>query len=206
MSERESEEGPAESGAVPVEPGSTPVAEPARPGESPPETPSGSPSGSSRRGARTALWLAGLLILILAGVALSPFWAPQIEPLFPWSENRDEYAALVTRLAAVEARPVAPDTGIDAIQSAVSALARRVDQLELATSRSREAAGAPDPRYRCDQFGCERAGAPPRSTRGRRQTRPRPASGRSAATRAAARCDRDPIRFADGERSGRFEG
>ena len=39
MSERESEEGPAESGAVPVEPGSTPVAEPARPGESPLEPP-----------------------------------------------------------------------------------------------------------------------------------------------------------------------
>jgi hypothetical protein len=132
MSERESEEGPAESGAVPVEPGSTSAVEPARPSESPPGTPSGSPSGSSGRGARTALWLAGLLILILAGVALSPFWAPQIEPLIPWGENRDEYAALATRLAAVEARPVAPNTGLDAIQSAVSALARRVDQLEAA--------------------------------------------------------------------------
>ncbi len=126
MSERESEEGPAEGGAVPVEPGSTPAVEPARPGESPPVPRFESP----RRGARAAVWLAGLLILILAGVALSPFWAPQIEPLLPWGENRDEYAALAARVAAVEARPVAPNTGIDAVQSAISALSRRVDQLD----------------------------------------------------------------------------
>ena len=132
MSERESEQGPAEGGAVPVEPGSTPAVEPARP--------------PRRSSARAALWLAGLLILILAGVALSPFWAPQIEPLFPWGENRDEYAALATRLAAVEARPVAPNTGIDAIQSAVSALARRVDQLDsrLAAIEKRPAPPIPD--------------------------------------------------------------
>jgi hypothetical protein len=126
MSERESEEGPAEGGAAPMEPGSAPAIEPARPGESSPGTPSGSP----RRGARATLWLAGLLILILAAVALSPFWAPQIEPLFPWGENREEYAALAARVAAIEARPVAPNTGIDAVQSGISALSRRVDQLD----------------------------------------------------------------------------
>jgi hypothetical protein len=87
-----------------------------------------------------------LLILILAGVALSPFWAPQIEPLIPWGENRDEYAALATRLATVEARPVAPNTGLDASQSAVSALTRRVDQLDsrLATIEKRPAPPSPD--------------------------------------------------------------
>jgi hypothetical protein len=74
--------------------------------------------------------LAGLLILILAGVASSPFWAPQIEPLLPWGENRDDYPALAARVAAVEARPVAPSKGIDAAQSAVSELARRFDQLD----------------------------------------------------------------------------
>jgi hypothetical protein len=74
--------------------------------------------------------LAGLLILTVVGVALSPFWAPQIEPLLPWGENRDEYAALDARVAAVEARPAVPSTGIDAVQSAISALARRVDQLD----------------------------------------------------------------------------
>ena len=115
MSERESEQGPAEDGAVPAEPGSTPAVEPA---------------GPTRRSGRAALWLAGLLILILAGVVSSPFWAPQIEPLFPWGENRDDYGALAARVAAVEARPVAPNTGIDAVRSAMSALARRVDQLD----------------------------------------------------------------------------
>jgi hypothetical protein len=74
--------------------------------------------------------LAGLLILILAGVASSPFWAPQIEPLLPWGENRDDYAALAARVAAIETRPVAPSPGIDAVQSAMSQLARRVDQLD----------------------------------------------------------------------------
>jgi hypothetical protein len=115
MSERESEQGPAEDGAVPPEAASTPAVEPV---------------ARTRNSGRTALWLTGLLFLILAGVVLSPFWAPQIEPLIPWSENRDDYAALAARVAAVEARPVAPNTGIDALQSAISALWRRVDQLD----------------------------------------------------------------------------
>jgi hypothetical protein len=87
-----------------------------------------------------------LLILILAGVALSPFWAPQIEPLFPWGESRDDYAALAARVAAVEARPVAPSKGSDVVQSAVSELARRVDQLDsrLAALEKRPAAPVPD--------------------------------------------------------------
>jgi hypothetical protein len=119
MSERESEQGPAEDRVVPTEPGSTPAVEPA------------GPTRRSARGfARAPLWLAGLLILILAGVASSSFWAPQIEPLLPWGENRDDYAALATRVAAVEARLVAPSPGIDAVQSAMSQLARRVDQLD----------------------------------------------------------------------------
>ena len=119
MSERESEQGPAEDGAVPTEPGSTPAIEPA------------GPTRRSARGfARAPLWLAGLLILILGGVASSPFWAPQIEPLLPWGENRDDYAALAARVAAVETRLVAPSPGIDAVQSAMSQLARRADQLD----------------------------------------------------------------------------
>ncbi len=121
MSQRDSgegaaEDGAAEDGAAPTEQDSTQAAvEPAR---------------TPRRSGQAALWLAALLILILAGVALSPLWAPQIEPLFPWGENRDEYAALAARVAAVEARPVAPNTGIGAVQSTVSDLSRRVDQLD----------------------------------------------------------------------------
>jgi hypothetical protein len=131
MSERESEQNPAEAGAAPEEPASTPAVEPARP---------------PRRFSRAAAWLAGFLILILAAVALSPYWAPQIGPLLPWGENRDEYAALATRVAAVEARPVATDTGIDAVQSATGALARRVDQLDsrLAAVEKRPAPPIPD--------------------------------------------------------------
>jgi hypothetical protein len=90
--------------------------------------------------------LAGLLILILAGVALSPFWEPQIEPLFPWGESRDDYAALAARVAAVEARPVAPSNGSDAVQSAMRALAHRVDQLDsqLAAVEKRPMPPIPD--------------------------------------------------------------
>ena len=119
MSERESEQGPAEDGVVPTEPGSTPAIEPA-----------GLTRRSARGFARAPLWLGGLLILILGGVASSPFWAPQIEPLLPWGENRDDYAALAARVAAVETRLVAPSPGIDAVQSAMSQLARRADQLD----------------------------------------------------------------------------
>src|SRR5438067_6295170 len=135
MSERESEQGPAEGDAVPRGPNSTPAVESARP-----------PGESSRGSGRASLWLAGLLILILAGVVLSPFWAPQIEPLFPWGESRDEYAALAARVAAVEARPVAPSKGTDAVQSAVSELARRVDQFDsrLAAIEKRPAPPIPD--------------------------------------------------------------
>ena len=135
MSERESEQGPAEDGVVPTEPGSTPAVEPA------------GPTRRSARGfARAPLWLAGLLILILAGVASSPFWAPQIEPLLPWGENRDDYAALAARVAAIETRPVAPSPGIDAVQSAMSQLARGVDQLDsrLAVVEKRPASPSVD--------------------------------------------------------------
>ncbi len=195
MSERESEEGPAERGAVPVEPNSTPAIEPEKP-------PSGSPRGSGR----VALWLAGLLILILAGVALSPFWAPHIEPLFPWGENRDEYAALAARVAAVEARPVAPSKGIDAVQSTVSELARRVDQLDSRLAAMEKRPALPGVDTDAINSAVSALGAPRRSTRGRRQTRPRCDPGRTAATRATARCDRNPIRLADGERHCRIEG
>ena len=137
MSERESERGPTEGGAAPEEPSSTPT---------PAAEPAGPSGGSARGSGRAALWLAGLLILILAGVASSPFWAPQIAPFFPWSENRDDYAELAARVAAVEARPVASNTRSDTIQSALSELARRVDQLDsrLAAIEKRPAPASAD--------------------------------------------------------------
>ncbi|HEY1432147.1 MAG TPA: hypothetical protein VGF39_11070 [Stellaceae bacterium] len=115
MSERESEQSAAEQDAATPEPGSSPAAEPTRP---------------VRGFSRAALWLASFLILILAGVALSPFWAPQIAPLLPWGDNRADYTALAARVAAVESRPGSPSSDIDAVKSAMNALARRVDQIE----------------------------------------------------------------------------
>ena len=55
-------------------------------------------------------------------------------------------STLKARVAAVEARPVAPSKGSDAVQSAVSELARRVDQLDsrLATMEKRPAPPIPD--------------------------------------------------------------
>jgi len=117
MSERQSEQDPAEGDAAHQEPNPTPPIEPV---------------GLPRRSSRAALWLAGFLILILAAVVLSPFWAPQIAPLFPWGDNRAEDASLAGRVAALETRSVPPSNGIDAVKSATSALARRVDQIETA--------------------------------------------------------------------------
>jgi hypothetical protein len=79
--------------------------------------------------------------LVLAGIVLSPFWAPEIAPLLPWGEKpaapMPDYTALAARLDAIERRPVAPRIDVDAIKSNEDALARRVDQLESASRASR---------------------------------------------------------------------
>jgi hypothetical protein len=74
--------------------------------------------------------LAVLLLLVLAGVALSPFWALQIASLLPWGQDRAEYAALAARIAAVEARPAPAAKEIDTVRSAMTGLAQRADQLD----------------------------------------------------------------------------
>jgi hypothetical protein len=89
-----------------------------------------------------ALWLAALPALIIATIALSPFWAPQVGQLLPWggkpSAATQEYDALAARLSEIEKRPASSSFDIDAIKSAESALARRVDQLEAVLSRLQE--------------------------------------------------------------------
>jgi hypothetical protein len=129
MSERESEQNPAEGGARLSEREPTPAVEPVSP---PDGSIPGSREGTPRGSGRTALWLAGLVVLILGGIALSPFWAPQIEPLLPWSQNHGEYAALAGRVAAIEARSAPQDKEIDTVRSALNTLSGRVDQLETA--------------------------------------------------------------------------
>jgi hypothetical protein len=131
MSEERSEEHPEERTAVDVEPPPAPAEPPAR-----------------QRGSRqTALWPLALLILVLVGVALSPFWAPELAPLLPWGARPatrvDEYAALAARVAAVEQRPAQPSVNIDAIKSAVDGLGQRVEHLE-ATVNGRIATSTAD--------------------------------------------------------------
>jgi hypothetical protein len=85
---------------------------------------------------RPALWFAALPALIIAMIALSPFWAPQVERLLPWGGKPpaagQEYAAFAGRPTEIEKRPASSSFDVDAIKSAESALARRVDQLEAA--------------------------------------------------------------------------
>jgi hypothetical protein len=79
-----------------------------------------------------------LLILVLAGVVLSPFWAPELAPLLPWAASpatsNEQYSALAARVAAIEQRPAAPSVSFDAIKSAVNGLEQRVKQLETANN------------------------------------------------------------------------
>jgi len=110
-----------------------------------------------RASRQVALWLAALLVLGIAGVALSPFWAPNVAPLLPWGEraavSADEYAGLAARVRAIETqptplggeiekRPAAPLPDLDAIKSAMSALARRVEELEAAPKSDHQTAAA----------------------------------------------------------------
>jgi hypothetical protein len=101
------------------------------------------PSGGSRQ---TVWWLAALLLLVIAGVGLSPFWARDVVPLLPWGSqsaaSSENYAALAARVAAIENRPAPPPPDIAAINSTASALARRVDQLETARDAGRQADAA----------------------------------------------------------------
>jgi len=86
-------------------------------------------------------WLAAVLVVVIAGVVLSPFWAPAVAPLFPWGGKRatpaEDYAAFASRLEAIERRPAPPTPDVAAITSAQSALAHRVDQLEAARNADR---------------------------------------------------------------------
>ena len=90
----------------------------------------------------TVWWLAALLLLVIAGVASSPFWSREVAPLLPWSTEASapsrDYADLAARVAAFETRPVPPSVDVGAINSAASALAHRVDQLEAARNADRQ--------------------------------------------------------------------
>ncbi len=101
-------------------------------------------ASASGRAARAAtLWLAGLLVLVIAGVALSPFWAPATARLLPWgaAPTAADYHALAARVAVVEQRPVPPAIDVDAIKSAQAAAAERVAALASAVEALRSSQG-----------------------------------------------------------------
>ena len=92
---------------------------------------------------RWGLWPVVVVGLIIAGVIISPFWAPALAPLLPWGAGLPtapvpDNAAFAARLEAIERRPVASATEVSAIGSAQSALARRIDQLEAASNGDRQ--------------------------------------------------------------------
>lgn len=104
--------------------------------EAEPVPPLAAAAAPPRRSRGAALWLLVLLILVVAGVALSPFWAPEIDPLLPWGQKSavfaEKYSALAARVAAIEQRPAPPPIDADAIKSAQDRLAHRIDQQETA--------------------------------------------------------------------------
>ena len=93
-----------QTGAEPIEP------EPSPADDIPPAV-AAQPANDSRSAAtfrQTALWLAALLVLVIAGLAMSPFWAPAVAPLLPWSAKpvpiAIDYSKLATRADALEER------------------------------------------------------------------------------------------------------
>ena len=89
---------------------------------------------------RAALWLAALLILVIAGVLSSPFWAPTMRPLLPWAEPSDaaKYDALAQRVAGLEQRPVTAPIDQDGFKSAQTALDQKIAALEGAVAVLRQ--------------------------------------------------------------------
>jgi hypothetical protein len=81
-------------------------------------------------------WFAAVLVLVIAGVAASPFWAPAITPMLPWGERAAgpsaNYAALAARLEVIEKRTETSDQALAAVRSGEAGLAQRIDRLEAA--------------------------------------------------------------------------
>jgi hypothetical protein len=99
---------------------------------------------------QAALWLGALLVLVIAAVALSPFWAPAVVPLLPWGAKSApvaaDDAALAARVTALEARPAPVTVDLDPIKSTLTAQAQSLDRLQapLAAQSQDQAAAAPD--------------------------------------------------------------
>jgi hypothetical protein len=81
-----------------------------------------------------------LLLLVIAVVLLSPFWAPTLTPLLPWGEKATarKYDALAERVAALEQRPIVSPSDSDAVKLALRQTGQRVAALESALDTMRQ--------------------------------------------------------------------
>jgi hypothetical protein len=120
------------------------------------------PAQGASRSRLAVLWLALLLALVVAGIALSPFWASALAPLLPWGAEgsppaanytaldtrvsaldtrvtalADRVPTLANRVAALEARPAPSATDVDAVRAAQAAQAQRLDRLAAALAADR---------------------------------------------------------------------
>ena len=155
MSEERSAADPRDRDLPPAEPGAA-EPEPASIGDTPSAIGSGAatPARGAARSRLAVLWLALLLALVVAGMALSPFWTPAVAPLLPWGAKgspptaiytaldtrvsaldtrvtalADRAPTLANRVAALEARPAPSATDVDAVRAAQAAQAQRLDRL-----------------------------------------------------------------------------
>lgn len=94
---------------------SEPETEPHLPAEAP-----------SRRSGQPVPWLVAVLLIVVIGVAASPFWAPTVTRLLPWGEPAASDPALAARLAQLEAARAEDAKTIAALRP----LAERVAGLE----------------------------------------------------------------------------
>ena len=119
MSERRDEPAPAP--AAPEEPAVTP----------PP-----------RRRGTAAAWLIIVLVLLIAGGASSPFWAPAVAPLLPWSgsqqpEHDKELAARIERLETLAPR-IDKLEGLASRQDKSGEFSARLDRIETALKNQQQ--------------------------------------------------------------------
>ena len=145
MSDELADRPPEDRSTLSVEP------QPAATDETPPairaEAATHTPAAATFR--QAAAWLAVLLVLVIAAVALSPFWAPAMAPLLPWGAKSAPLAAddaLAARVTALEARPAPATVDLDPIRSALTAQAQSLDRLQaaLAAQSQGQAAAAAD--------------------------------------------------------------
>lgn len=88
--------------------------------------------------------------VIIAIIAFSPFWAPQVGRLLPWGKplaTGQDYAAPLTEM---EKRRISSSFDVDAIKSTEHALEHHVNQLKAEISRLRKLPTATSPKVQAD--------------------------------------------------------